>query len=194
MAQTVEELEAQLAAHRSSAQAEIEAARARITELNNEAKGHRLNSDKHKADTEAATKARDDAIAEAARKATETEAEKAAAVTAAEAKAAEAAQKAQERVVNADLKIAAKDAGAHDAGDILALLDRSKIKLTDDGEISNAAELIADLKKTKGHLFGAISTSNPTNPPPPKPPGAKGVKDMTEAEFEAARRNRSWRA
>jgi hypothetical protein len=197
MPKTPEELEAEL----TQANVALAAAQARIKEVNDEAKGHRLNADNHKAaadraaaDAASAQKRADDAAAALAADKTRIETEASDKVKAAETKATEATTKAQERVVNADLKIAAKDAGAHDAADVLALIDRSKIKLGTDGEIENAAELIAEMKKAKGHLFGAVTTtSNPGNPPPKKPPEAKSVKDMTDDEFEAARRNRDWR-
>jgi hypothetical protein len=192
---TVEELESQLAAHQTASKSEIDAAKARIAEINAEAKGHRLNSDRHKADAESAQKARDEAIAEAARIKSELESQKLEAVKAAETKATEATAKAQQRAINADLKVAAKDAGAHDTGDILALVDRSKIKLDENGDISNADELLADLKKAKPHLFGtaAKTTSSTATPPPAKQAAAKSALDMTDEEFEAARRNHAWR-
>ncbi len=185
----IDTLTAQLAA----ASAELANAKARISELNNEAKGHRLNGDNHKRAAEEAAVARDAAIADKAAKLAELEAAKAEAIKAAETKAAEALSKAEQRAINADLRIAAKDAGAHDASDILALLDRSKVKTNDAGDVTNAADLMAELKKAKPHLFGATSTSNPKDPPKPKDPAAKKVSEMTDAEYEASKRNRAWR-
>lgn len=196
MPKTIEELEAELA----QSQAAQTAAQARISELNNESKGHRLNADnfrsqaeKAKSEADAALKATEDRIAAANKAKEDAEAKAAQVLKEAEEKSAEATRKAQERAVNADLKVTAKDAGAHDVADILALLDRSKIKLDANGDIENAADLIADLKKTKPHLFGTPSTSNPAPAPAPKPAGAKHAKDMTDEEFEAARRSRAWR-
>ncbi len=182
-------LEAQLAA----AAAELANAKARITELNNEAKGHRLNGDKHKAEAEAAAKARDDAIAEAARIKAEIEAAAAEKVKAVEAKAAETISAAELRSINADLRIAAKDADARDPSDILLQLDRSKIKRNDAGDVINAAELIAEIKKAKPYLFGAASSANPKEPPSPDPTKPKHAKDMTDAEFKEAEASKAWR-
>ena len=184
---TLETLQAQLAA----VTAEHANAKARISELNRESQGHRLNGDAHTKAAEEAQAARDAAIAEAARIKAEIEAQSAEKLKAAEAKAVEATTKAQQKAVNADLKVAAKDAGAVDPSDVLALLDRSKLKLNDDGDVTNAAELMADLKKTKPHLFGSASTSSTAKTPPAAQ--AKSVKDMTDEEFDAARRNKAWR-
>ena len=179
----VETLQAQLAA----ATAELTNAKARITELNNESKGHRLNGDNHRKAAEDAAKARDDAIAEAARVKSEIEAATAEKLKAAETKATEALTKAQQRAVNADLRIAAKDAGASDLADVLALLPRDKLKVNDDGDVINAAEVMAEFKKAKPHLFGATSTSS-TATTPKTDDKPKSVKDMTAAEYEAAKR------
>ena len=179
---------ATLQAQLTAAKAEVENARARIADLNGEAKGHRINSEKHKTEAEAAAKARDDAIAEAARVKAEIEAAAADKVKVSEAEKTEATKKAQERSVNADLKVAAKDAGAVDAADVLALLDRSKIKLDEAGEITNAAELMADLKKAKPHLFGAASTSSTAPKPPPSQTSTREqVKNSKPEDYRAQR-------
>jgi hypothetical protein len=189
-APALETLQAQLAAMKG----DLEGAKARATELANEVRGHRLNADKHRAEAEKAAKERDDAIADVARKAAESEAAHAAKVKAAETKAAEAAAGAQQKAIRADLKVAAKDAGARSVADVLALLDLGKVKLDDSGEVANAAELIAEMKKAKPYLFGQASTSSTETPPPPAGTGAgKPAKDMTDAEFDEALRRRAWR-
>lgn len=198
MPKTVEELEAELA----TLNTEHAGAKARITELNNESKGHRLNADNARKEAEKAAADAAEAVKSAQTKLDAEAKARADAETAAqqkikdaETKANEVTTKAQERAVNADLKIAAKDLGAHDAADVLALLDRSKIKLDDNGEIANAAELVAELKAAKPHLFGngVSSTSSTTQPPPKKTPEAKKVSDMTDDEFSAALKNKGWR-
>ena len=182
---TVEELETEVAALK----ADVSSKSARIKEVNDEAKGHRLNADNFRSQAEKAAAELAEAQKAVANKATEVdaakaklEAEKADAIKAAEDKAAEATTKAQQRAINADLRIAAKDAGAHDPADILALLDRSKIKLNDDGDVTNAADLLADMKKAKPHLFGTASTSNPNPPPPKKSTGEKPAAEWSADE------------
>ncbi len=169
---TIEELQAELEGERGK----LSGAQARIKELNDESKGHRLNAQNARAEAEAAR-------AEAERIAKETGDR----LTAAEVRAAEAAAAAQTRVVNADLRLAAKDAGANDVGDVLALLPRDAITLDDKGEITNAAKLIEGLKKSKPYLFGTPSTSSTA--PAPKAGEAKprSAKDMTPDEYRTAR-------
>ncbi|HVC16667.1 MAG TPA: hypothetical protein VNE18_05115 [Rhodanobacter sp.] len=180
---SLEAVQAQLAA----ARAELDNAKSRITELNNEAKGHRLNSDKYRTEAEKAQQDRDAAIAEAAKKLSEAEAAHVAAVKAAETKASEMTTAAQKRVLHAELRSAAKDAGALDIADVIALLDMTKVKVDDTGEPANAAEVLAEMKKAKPHLFGAASTtSNPKLPPKPTDT-PKSAKEMTPQEYRAAR-------
>jgi chromosome segregation ATPase len=185
-----------------SLQAQLTAAQQRISEINAESKGHRLNwqNAKTEAETarnEAAAAAKRIADAEAATAARIAEIEKAAGekMTATEKAAATATEAARTRAINADLRIAAKDAGATDLSDVLALLPRDKLELTDDGDVKNAADVIAEFKKTKPHLFGAAatSTSSTNTPPPAKTPGAKAALDMTDEEFNAALKNKAWR-
>jgi hypothetical protein len=158
-----------------------------------DAKENRLRAEKLETDLAGAQSALAAAQTAAEQKVAEAEKAKADAIASAEATKTEAVTKAQERVINADLKIAAKEAGAHDVADILALLDRSKLKLNDDKEVTNAAELMAELKKAKPHLFGAASSSSTSKTPPPKDPVGKAAKDMSEEEFEAAFRAKAWR-
>lgn len=169
---TLEEVQAELDTERTKAAG----AQARIKELNDESKGHRLNAQNARAEAEAAR-----ADAERIGKETTTK------LTAAEARAAEATTQAQARVVNADLRLAAKDAGANDTADVLALMPRDQIKLNESGEIINAAELIAGLKTAKPYLFGAASTSSTAPSPNPAPAKAKSAMDMTADEYAAAR-------
>ena len=184
-----------------SLQAELAAAKSRVADVNNESKGHRLNWQNAKAEADAA-KAEAAAAAERAAAAEKAATERAAAAERAAADRAEAAERkatesltaAQTRAVNADLRIAAKDAGATDLSDVLALLPRDKLKLNADGDVENAAELVAEFKLAKPHLFGGATTSHTTTPPPVvKKPGAKMAMDMTDEEFAAAEKSRAWR-
>lgn len=157
-------------------QAALSEKEARIRELNSEAKGHRLNAGEEakrreaaEAELQAAKAAHEKALAEAT------------------TKHGEELTKAQQRAVKADIRAAAKDAGANDPADVIAFLPPDKIKIGADGEIENAADLIADLKKSKPYLFGTPATSNPAKTPDPKPPAEKSAKDMTPDEYRAAR-------
>jgi hypothetical protein len=99
-----------------------------------------------------------------------------------------AAQKAaNERIIRAELKAEAIKAGLVDL-DALKLADLSKVTLKDDGTVDGAEALFADLKKAKPYLFGAANTSTPGNAPKPGNQQGKSVKDMTKAEYEAAKR------
>jgi hypothetical protein len=88
----------------------------------------------------------------------------------------------------ADLKVAAKDAGMVDL-DGLKLLDTGELKVNDDGDVENAAEVLAKLKEAKPYLFGNPSnTSSPNNAPPAKKPDNKKGMDMDDAEWKQKQR------
>lgn len=182
-----------------SLHAELIGMRAQLSEVNGESKGHRLNATNARKEGEAMKATLESQIAAlsgqlsdvqatAATKLAESERQAGEKVTAAETKAAEAAAKAAARVVTADLKVAAKDANANDIADVIALLDRSKLVFNDEGEVTNAGPLIADLKKAKPYLFGSPSTSHAGNPPPQTAPAAKHARDMTPDERMALAR------
>lgn len=151
-----------------------------VQELRAENKGTRLKA------TEAERKAAD--AEAAAKKATEeANAKIAAAEAAAKETAEKAAQAANERVIRAELKVAAQKAGMIDLDD-LKVADLTKVTLEDDGvTVKGADELLASLKERKPHLFGQPNrgSSNPTPPPPPGDPQPKMAKDMTPAERDA---------
>jgi predicted RNase H-like nuclease (RuvC/YqgF family) len=65
----------------------------------------------------------------------------------------------EQRLINAELKAAAMEAGLVDM-DAFRMVDVSKIKITDKGEVVGVKELITDLKKDKSYLFKDINTSN----------------------------------
>ena len=178
-------------------QAELAAARARITELNNEAKGHRLNASNARTEAEAARteleRSRSEhaaALAAAEKRATDAQAA-ADAVSHQATQAAEAARtEANGRVLMADLRTAAQAAGMVDL-DALKLLDTSAIKLGENGQAAIPDGFFAEAKKAKPYLFGTppAHTSSPNNPPPNEPPKPKAAKDMTAEErgaFEKA--------
>ena len=97
-------------------------------------------------------------------------------------------QQANERIMRAELKAAALKAGMVDL-DGLKLADLSQVKLTEDGDVDGADELMETLKKSKPYLFGVkTDTSTTKNPPPPKSPEARNAKDMTDEEYEKSKR------
>ena len=114
--------------------------------------------------------------------------------TAAEKAAADAEEKikgvqsaADERIVRAELKAAALKAGMVDL-DGLKLADLSKVKLNAAGEVEGAEALMEEMKKAKPYLFGVANSSSTHTPPGRTPPEKKAAKDMTDAEYEAAKR------
>lgn len=128
---------------------------------------------------EATEKERDDAIAaaKAAKEAAEREVTE---------KTTAAEQRANERVIRAELKVAAQKAGMIDL-DGLKLADISKVTLEADGTVKGADELMTALKEAKPYLFGQVTkgTSSPNPPPTPGDNQPKLAKDMTEAERAA---------
>lgn len=72
----------------------------------------------------------------------------------------------EQRVINAELKAAAMEAGLIDM-DAFKMADTSKVKITDAGEVIGIKELISDLKKEKAYLFKDITTSNKNSSAPP---------------------------
>lgn len=115
-----------------------------------------------------------------------------AAKTAAEASAAETVSKAEqaanERVIRAELKAVAIKAGMVDL-DGLKLADLSTVTLDDKGDVQGADALMTALKEAKPYLFGATGTTTYTGSvPTPKAPEPKSAKDMTKAEYEAAKK------
>jgi hypothetical protein len=105
---------------------------------------------------------------------------------AAERRLGEIEQEARARIVRAELKVEAVRAGIVDL-DGLKLLDLKSVELTPDGELANAAELMAQLRRAKPWLFGGASSSSPASPPPAQPPRQKLATDMTDDEYRAAR-------
>lgn len=102
--------------------------------------------------------------------------------------------KIQARVVEAELKVAAQAAGLQDL-DLLPLVDRAKILLTDDDEVTGVKEAIEELKVKKPDWFkAAVITAPATGNPPPLPAGGGtgggtlDAKKMTPAEYAAFKR------
>ena len=95
-------------------------------------------------------------------------------------------QLARERVMHAELKTEAVRAGIVDL-DGLKLLDATQAEFTSEGQLANAAPLVAQLRHDKPWLFSATSSSSAANPPPAQPPRQKLAIDMTEQEYKEAR-------
>jgi hypothetical protein len=89
-------------------------------------------------------------------------------------------------LAHAELKLHAVRAGMIDL-DGLKLVDPSRIKLSDAGEVEGADRLMADLRRDKPWLFRHATTSTPGSPPPSTPPAAKSAMQMNETEWRAAR-------
>jgi hypothetical protein len=99
---------------------------------------------------------------------------------------AETQKDARTRLVCAELKVEAVRAGMVDL-DGLKLLDLADVQLNADGEIGNAAHLMALFRRAKPWLFGSTSSSSPVNAPPAQPPRQKLATEMTDAEYRIAR-------
>ena len=95
-------------------------------------------------------------------------------------------QLAKERVMHAELKTEAVRVGIVDL-DGLKLLDATKAEFTSEGQLANAAQLIAQLKHSKPWLFSAASSSSAANPPPAQSSRHKMAIDMTDQEYKEAR-------
>jgi hypothetical protein len=93
---------------------------------------------------------------------------------------------ANSRLVHAELKSHAIHAGIIDL-DCLKLLDTSSLQLDADGNLPNAAAALATLKRDKPWLFARASSSHPALTPAPEAPKTRMAKEMTHAEWQAAR-------
>jgi hypothetical protein len=95
----------------------------------------------------------------------------------------------EQRVINAELKAAAMEAGLIDM-DAFKMADTSKVKITDSGDVIGIKELIGDLKKEKAYLFKDITTSNKNSSAPPTTSEANEKPTYAnQKEFDEAKRN-----
>jgi hypothetical protein len=105
----------------------------------------------------------------------------------AEAALADAQAQANARLIRAELKAEAIRAGMIDL-DGLKLIDLAEVGLNQNGEVSDAASILAKLKRTKPWLFGnAASSSAAANPPRPEPPRMRHARELSHEEWLAAR-------
>lgn len=98
---------------------------------------------------------------------------------------------ARSRLVKSELKAAAHRAGVIDWEDAYEILKRNDLKLvefTDDGEVANAAEIIAAMKTKKAHLFADISTASTARTPAHREVAVeKSALTMNAAEYAIAK-------
>lgn len=142
-----------------------------------------------------------DAKAEADRLRAEVDSVKAqtqAQIDAAKAPLQQKVEKVNQRILDTELRSSAIQAGLADM-DLLPLLDRSKITVDDDGNVTGVAEAVAEFKKKKPEYFGAapgVRGATPADPrrqspprnDPPAPrdtPEAVDVRSMTKAQYDA---------
>lgn len=106
---------------------------------------------------------------------------------AAEAALGQARAEANARLIRAELKAEALRVGMVDL-DGLKLLDTTEVRLTEAGEVADAAGLLAKLKRAKPWLFGnAVSSSSAAQPPRPEPPRVRHANELSHEEWVAAR-------
>jgi hypothetical protein len=111
----------------------------------------------------------------------------AARVAALERKLAELEAQGRARLIQAELRHAAVQAGMVDL-DGLKLIDTAAVKLGETGEVEGAAALMAEMKRRKPWLFGAAASSSSTAAAPSsEPPAAKPALQMSDADWRAAR-------
>ena len=158
-----------------SLQAELAGARARLSEVNNEAKGHRLNYENEKKRAEAIGAEMERVAKEFGDK-----------LTVAEQARAEALETAHVARKDAALRLAAKDAGMVDL-DGLKLFDTDAVTVAADGVVTIPESYFETAKAAKPWLFGAASTSSTAPPPKQEAAKAKNAMDMTADEYAAAR-------
>lgn len=91
------------------------------------------------------------------------------------------------RLIRAELRAQLKASGAVNVDDALKLLDVSKLKIDEHGEVSGVDELLTATRKEKPYLFAEVTTANnPRNVPrPPGAPQVKNAADMDDKEYEA---------
>ncbi len=90
------------------------------------------------------------------------------------------------RLLRSELKTEAVRAGILDL-DGLKLLDTSTLKLTPEGTLPDAPEIMNRLRREKPWLFSKPNTSYPAPPPQSEPPKQRKATDMTHKEWQAAR-------
>ncbi len=154
-----------------------------VRELRAENKGYRLKAQQLEAAANEAKAAADRAAAELTAATAKAAKEMADAVAAANTAAGQ-------RLVRAEIRAGAKEAGLAHA-DFIKLLDTSAITVDKDGDVVVPADFWSSAKAALPHLFNATgadkgTTHNPVTPPKPVPATGKHARDMTDAEADAA--------
>ena len=93
---------------------------------------------------------------------------------------------ANHRLIQSELKSHALRAGIIDV-DGLKMMDTSALKLDDNGHLPDPTAALATFKVAKPWLFRQASSGNPTAAPAPEPPKTRMAKEMSYAEWQAAR-------
>jgi myosin heavy subunit len=102
-------------------------------------------------------------------------------------------EQAEKRIIETEIKSIARSLNANDPNDVLALIDKSEIKLDDNGNVAGADEVIKAFKEAKPFYFkqvvgaDAAGGSNPSKNPSANEITAK-EKELAEAK-EAAKSN-----
>lgn len=65
--------------------------------------------------------------------------------------------KANERLISAEVKAVGASVGLLDTDAAAVLMDRSKVKVTDDGNVEGVKEALEALRKAKPYMFGAAA-------------------------------------
>jgi Phage minor structural protein GP20 len=104
---------------------------------------------------------------------------------ASEAERKTAEGQARDKMLRADLRATAKEAGAVNAADILAFVDFAQVAFGADGAPTNLADLVKGVKEAKPYLFGAANTSATHTPPPAKAAEARHANELKPAEYNA---------
>jgi hypothetical protein len=105
----------------------------------------------------------------------------------------QARAEAERRIVRAELKAVAARAGMVDL-DGIKLLDLSRARLSEAGEVEGADEIIGAARRERPWLFGDSRTSNSSAPPRPREArDTRDARQMTAKEFAEAKKSRFWR-
>ena len=92
----------------------------------------------------------------------------------------------ENRIVQAELRAEAVRAGIVDM-DGLKLADVTRARLNGSGEVEGAADVIAQLRRSKPWLFAGASSSSAASVPPAQVPRQKRAMEMDDSEWRAAR-------
>ena len=103
-----------------------------------------------------------------------------------ERRLAEVEAAARGRIVLAELKAEAVRAGMVDL-DGLKLVDTSRLKLGENGEVEGVAALMRELRRAKPWLFGGASSSSTAGAPAAQPPRPRLATEMGFEEWQKAR-------